>query len=93
MEAMWELRRAARRMAGAGPTPTQQYPLVTDVNDSWASQTPLRESFQRFGSWHPGVCQFVFCDGSVRAVRNTVDDPTLTRLAQRADGLVITGDY
>jgi hypothetical protein len=26
----------------------------------------------RFGSWHPGVCQFVFGDASVRAVPNAI---------------------
>src|SRR5262249_47356981 len=26
---------------------------------------------QRFGSWHPGFCQFVFCDGSVRPISNS----------------------
>ncbi|MCI0456439.1 MAG: DUF1559 domain-containing protein [Gemmataceae bacterium] len=85
--------RIFRRMAGVGPAPNQKFPLVTDPNDSWSRQTPIREAFQRFGSNHPGVCQFVFCDGSVRAVSNTVDDTTLSRLAQRSDGQVITGNY
>ena len=40
----------------------------------------------QFGSWHPGVCQFVFGDGSVRAVRNSTPGPTLALLANRADG-------
>ncbi len=43
---------------------------------------------RRFGSWHPQICQFVFCDGSVRAVRNSVDIFTLTWLAIRNDGQV-----
>src|SRR4029078_2136961 len=30
-------------------------------------------NMSRFGSWHPGVCQFVFGDGSVRAIRVTLD--------------------
>ncbi|MGL4554359.1 MAG: DUF1559 domain-containing protein, partial [Gemmataceae bacterium] len=47
---------------------------------------------QRFGSWHPGVCNFAFADGSVRAVGNAIDLGTLTRLADRADGLPV-GDY
>jgi prepilin-type N-terminal cleavage/methylation domain-containing protein/prepilin-type processing-associated H-X9-DG protein len=86
--------RIFRRMAGIGPnTTSQKFPLVTDPNDSWASQTPIREAFHRFGSWHPGVCQFVFCDGSVRTVSGGVDDLTLSRLAQRSDGEVITGGY
>jgi prepilin-type N-terminal cleavage/methylation domain-containing protein/prepilin-type processing-associated H-X9-DG protein len=45
---------------------------------------------RKFGSYHTGVCQFVFCDGSVRAVRNTIDTATLRRLAVRNDGEVIT---
>jgi prepilin-type N-terminal cleavage/methylation domain-containing protein/prepilin-type processing-associated H-X9-DG protein len=85
--------RIFRRMAGVGPAPNLRFPLVTDPNDSWASQTPIRETFQRFGSSHPGVCQFVFCDGSVRTVSNNVNDTTLSRLAERSDGQVLTGNY
>jgi prepilin-type N-terminal cleavage/methylation domain-containing protein/prepilin-type processing-associated H-X9-DG protein len=44
---------------------------------------------RKFGSYHPGVCQFVFCDGSVRAIRNSIDSATLRRLAVRNDGEVI----
>jgi prepilin-type N-terminal cleavage/methylation domain-containing protein/prepilin-type processing-associated H-X9-DG protein len=44
---------------------------------------------RKFGSWHPGVCNFAFCDGSVRFVRNTLDATTLERLARRADGLAV----
>ena len=45
---------------------------------------------RKFGSWHPGVCQFVFCDGSVRAVANQIDTTNLRRLAVRNDGEVAT---
>jgi prepilin-type N-terminal cleavage/methylation domain-containing protein/prepilin-type processing-associated H-X9-DG protein len=85
--------RIFRRMAGIGTAASHKFPLVTDPLDSWSSQTPIREAFQRFGSAHPGVCQFVFCDGSVKAVSNRVDDVTLSRLAQRSDGQVIAGNF
>jgi prepilin-type processing-associated H-X9-DG protein len=42
-----------------------------------------------FGSWHAGVCQFAFADGSVRAIRNGIPGSTLALLAARADGQVI----
>ena len=45
---------------------------------------------RRFGSWHPGVCQFVFCDGTVRVIRNNIDTATLRRLASRDDGEPVT---
>jgi prepilin-type N-terminal cleavage/methylation domain-containing protein/prepilin-type processing-associated H-X9-DG protein len=49
---------------------------------------------RRFGSYHTGVCQFVFCDGSVRAIRNSIDTANLRRLAVRNDGEPLTGtDY
>jgi Protein of unknown function (DUF1559) len=45
---------------------------------------------RKFGSWHTGICQFVFCDGSVRVIRNSIDTANLRRLAVRDDGEVIT---
>jgi prepilin-type processing-associated H-X9-DG protein len=45
---------------------------------------------RRFGSWHTGVCNFVFCDGSVRSIRTSIDTANLRRFAVRNDGEVIT---
>jgi prepilin-type N-terminal cleavage/methylation domain-containing protein len=50
---------------------------------------PTVNSNQRFGSYHPGLCQFVFGDGSVRALSVTVPEATLSLLVRRADGLPI----
>ncbi len=41
----------------------------------------------RFGSYHPGVCQFVLGDGSVRAIRVNIDGTNLGYLADIADGM------
>jgi prepilin-type N-terminal cleavage/methylation domain-containing protein/prepilin-type processing-associated H-X9-DG protein len=75
------------RLAGLDPDGTTQYTL--DPNELDATPT----SNTGFGGPHTGVCMFVFCDGSVKAVKTTVDITTLTRLACRADGFPITGDY
>jgi prepilin-type processing-associated H-X9-DG protein len=45
-----------------------------------------------FGGYHTGVCQFAFCDGSVRPIMVDVDPTTLGNLACRNDGQVI-GDF
>jgi prepilin-type N-terminal cleavage/methylation domain-containing protein len=45
---------------------------------------------RKFGSYHPGICQFVLCDGSVRIVRVTIDASNLRRLAVRNDGEPVT---
>jgi prepilin-type N-terminal cleavage/methylation domain-containing protein len=39
-----------------------------------------------FGSYHPGICQFVFADGSVKAIINTLDATNLGYLANANDG-------
>jgi prepilin-type N-terminal cleavage/methylation domain-containing protein len=46
---------------------------------------------RKFGSWHTNVCQFVFCDGSVRPIRTSIDPVNLRRFAVRNDGEVISG--
>jgi hypothetical protein len=45
-----------------------------------------------FGSWHQGICPFVFCDGSVRTLRNSTNPSVLGLLACRNDGQPIP-DY
>jgi prepilin-type N-terminal cleavage/methylation domain-containing protein len=46
-----------------------------------------------FGSYHPGVCQFVFGDGSVKALQISIELTNLGRLAHRQDGEVITINF
>ena len=59
----------------AGPN----FPLAASPNDQgW-----------KFGSHHPGLCQFVFCDGSVRILQTSIDPVLLGLLSQRNDGRVM----
>ena len=64
----------AQRLAGPG------YPLARDAGDSNSHHRDM------FGSWHPGVCQFAFADGTVHAIDVTIDVTTLGYLANRSDG-------
>lgn len=48
---------------------------------------------QCFGSWHPGICQFVFCDGSVRALPNSLPIDVLTFLGLPSDGIPFKMDF
>jgi hypothetical protein len=43
----------------------------------------------KFGSYHPGFCQFLFGDGRVTALSNSTDIDTLQKLSCRNDGQVI----
>jgi prepilin-type N-terminal cleavage/methylation domain-containing protein len=68
-------------------------PLAQSPTDYTPSTGVIDGIFARkFGSYHTGICQFVFCDGSVRAIRNSIDTANLRRLAVRNDGEIITFD-
>jgi prepilin-type processing-associated H-X9-DG protein len=79
-----------------------QYPLDCGLYDghnpvcSTRSAGPLfplavgrKDPGWKFGSYHPGQCQFVYCDGSVRALSTNIASLVLGQLAQRNDGQVI----
>jgi prepilin-type N-terminal cleavage/methylation domain-containing protein len=55
--------------------------------------SPQVAAATQFGSWHTGICLFVFADGSVRGVKNSTPGTTLGLLANRADGQVIPDNY
>ena len=55
------------------------YPLATSVNDTaW-----------KYGSYHPGFCNFVFADGHVETLSTTISTNVLELLANIADNQVI----
>jgi prepilin-type N-terminal cleavage/methylation domain-containing protein len=80
-----------RRLLGINPDPAKAE-VRTLVGDPFATLATHPLCNSSFGSPHPGVCQFVLCDGSVKALRVTLDVTTLDRLAQRADGNPVTLD-
>ena len=45
-----------------------------------------------FSSWHSGGANALFCDGSVRSLKETIDRDVLRRLGHRADGELIDGE-
>jgi prepilin-type N-terminal cleavage/methylation domain-containing protein/prepilin-type processing-associated H-X9-DG protein len=63
---------------------------ATYPNDNSASAWWRKTGFSAFRSNHTGGCNFVFCDGSVKFVRDRVDMPTYKALGSRAGGEVIS---
>jgi hypothetical protein len=53
---------------------------------------PTYDVNHQFGSYHTGVCQFVFGDGSVRGLKNSTPGATLALFANATDGQVIQND-
>ena len=65
-------------------------PLGNGANDFTKSLSGDGYWARKFGSWHTGICQFGLGDGSVRAIKVSVDTTNLRRLSVRNDGEVIT---
>jgi prepilin-type processing-associated H-X9-DG protein len=83
-----QVRNTHRRMMGISDVNSdQQRPLLPPNNQT----IPFANS--SFGGPHPGVTNFVFVDGSVRAIANTASLQTLTAIATRAGGEIVrSGD-
>jgi len=76
--------RSLGRVAGPGAPAHLSYDF--DLAKSPTDSAGGTERIQRiFGSWHPGICQFVFCDGSVRTLNNNTPATVLQLLADRND--------
>jgi prepilin-type N-terminal cleavage/methylation domain-containing protein len=61
------------------------FPIARGPEDPIGEGKKRPTDWVYFGSWHPGICQFVRCDGSVRSLGVEIDLETLGRLAQRND--------
>ncbi|HEV3166076.1 MAG TPA: DUF1559 domain-containing protein [Isosphaeraceae bacterium] len=70
-------------LSHTGPSPDEQ----------WVD-TPNRKTAgaDDFWSLHPGGCNFLFCDGSVRFIKETVNPHIFSYLSTRAGGEVLSAD-
>jgi len=72
---------------------TSMYCGFDKDNTRWTNLPPMtdnsQEGWDQFGSAHPGVCIFVFCDGSTRPISYDIDRETHQYLGVRNDKKVI----
>jgi prepilin-type N-terminal cleavage/methylation domain-containing protein len=74
----------------AGPGTAAAGGFVFDLGKGPTDKAGGTERYQRiFGSYHSGICLFVFCDGSVHSLSNNTPPRTLQLLAARNDGLTV----
>jgi prepilin-type N-terminal cleavage/methylation domain-containing protein len=67
------------------------YSLPNYPNGNCAGSATLKCTYAwGFGSWHTGVTNFVYCDGTVRSIRDGIDIVTLIALATPEGGEVVS---
>jgi prepilin-type N-terminal cleavage/methylation domain-containing protein len=70
--------------------------IATGPHDQGPTSPPFGATQQNaargfgFGSWHPGICQFVACDGAVAAVADVVSKDVQRALGHCQDGQQFT---
>ncbi len=74
------------RIIGLGLASRPDTPAMTLDSTSVPSDTQATNNYY-FGSWHPGITQFVYGDTRVQPVKNYTDGATLQRMGERGDGL------
>ncbi len=69
-----------------------EFPLTRGPQDAIATITAPNSGvhWASFGSWHPGVSQFVFGDGSVRSLATNTALRVLWQVGDRRDGQVLS---
>jgi prepilin-type N-terminal cleavage/methylation domain-containing protein/prepilin-type processing-associated H-X9-DG protein len=76
------------------PTCMGEYNPLAGTLGSWSMSNPIYQAnslptSQGFKSKHPDGAQFVFCDGSVHFLNETIAYDTYQRLGDRQDGRVV----
>src|SRR5262249_28751872 len=66
-----------------GPSPSGQW--IGTANNK-------RAGADDFWSLHPGGCNFLFCDGSVRFIKESVNPQIFSYLSTRAGGEAVSSD-
>ncbi|WP_168205015.1 DUF1559 domain-containing protein [Bythopirellula goksoeyrii] len=66
-------------------------PIATPEKGSSGGQE-LTDWNKNFGSWHPGICQFVFGDGAVHSLNIDIDGYMLGQICNKADGKTVDLD-
>jgi hypothetical protein len=67
-------------------------PPAQNPKDVSASKNGDAFYARKFGSYHPGITQFVMCDGSIKPVRVSINLQMYERFAIIADGQVVSDD-
>jgi prepilin-type N-terminal cleavage/methylation domain-containing protein len=65
---------------------------LAEPTDGSRGGTELQSYNKNFGSWHTGICQFVFGDGSVHPLSIEIDEYMLGHICNIADGQIVDFD-
>ncbi|MCH2596267.1 MAG: DUF1559 domain-containing protein [Pirellulales bacterium] len=55
------------------------------MRDTVECEQPSDDLWGSFGSWNPGVCHFLFCDGSLKRLSTDTSSTVLSKFTCRHD--------